>query len=180
MRAVERAKMATIVSPQVSVNALGMTTAYSSPADPNPLRSVGFWALVSGALALVFVFVVILGPSMQTQPSVGTQIGEIAGEIKRSAWRSFLGLEQPAPEPVKPTLLDYLGFVPPILGGLAVVLGVISAIRGENWRYVVYGSTMGGSAILFYFFWWVALLVAGVVLLVAIIENIGDIFSFGG
>jgi hypothetical protein len=30
----------------------------------------------------------------------------------------------------------------------------------------------------FQFVWWIAILVAGAMLLVAIIENIGDIFSF--
>ncbi|MEO0691563.1 MAG: hypothetical protein AAFY90_01660 [Pseudomonadota bacterium] len=151
-----------------------------APHDPSPFRSFGFWGLVTGVLALVFVFIVVLGPTLQPQPSVGTQIGEIAGEMKRAAWRSFFGLEQPAPEVVKPTLMDYLAFVPPVLGGIALLLAVVSGVKGENWRYSVYGATIGGSAIVFYFFWWVAMVVVGVLLLVAIIENLGDFFSFGG
>lgn len=39
-------------------------------------------------------------------------------------------------------------------------------------------SPRGVAAVVFHFFRWVAILVAGVVLLVTIIENIGDIFSF--
>ena len=148
------------------------------PSGPNPLRSVGFWGLVTGALALALVFVVIFGPSLQPQPSVGTQIGEIAGDMKRAAWRSFFGLEQPEAEMVKPSFFDYLAFAPPILGALAVVLSVVSGVKGEHWRYLTYGTTMGGAAIVFHFFWWVTLVIAGVLLLVAIIENLNEFFSF--
>lgn len=159
-----------------------MTQSLTPPAsqDPNPLRSIGFWGLATGALALALVFVVIFGPSLQPQPSVGTQIGEIAGDMKRAAWRSFFGLEQPEAEVVKPSVFDYLAFAPPILGALAIVLAVVSRIKGENWRYLTYGTTLGGAAIVFHFFWWVTLVIAGVMLLVAIIENLGDFFSFGG
>lgn len=139
-------------------------------------RTVGFWAVISGALALVIAFFHIFGPSLQPSPSVGEQIGEIAGDIRRSAWRSFLGLKAPEPEPVPTT--NYLFIVVPVLGAIAIVLAVISAAKGEHRRYVVYGTALGIGAIVFQFFWWVAVLIAGVVLLVAIIENIGDIFSF--
>lgn len=148
--------------------------------DPSPYRSVGFWGLITGVMALVLVFAIIIGPTLQPQPSVGTQIGEIAADMKRAATRSLLGQEQPAPEIVKPTFLDYAAFLPPILGGIAIVLSVISGVKGENWRYSAYGSTLGGTAIVFYFFWWVALLVAGVILLVSIIQNLGSFFPFGG
>ena len=60
----------------------------------------------------------------------------------------------------------------------AIVLSVVSGVRGENRRYDVYGTGLGAAAVVFHFFWWVTLVVAGVMLLVAILENIGDIFSF--
>ena len=41
-----------------------------------------------------------------------------------------------------------------------------------------YGTCLGVSAIVFQFVWWLALLVAGILLIVAIIENMSDIFSF--
>ena len=46
---------------------------------------------------------------METKPSVGAQIGEIAGDIRRSAWRTMLGLPEPTPEPTpepEPTPTD--------------------------------------------------------------------------
>ena len=107
-----------------------------------------------------------------------SQIGEIAGEIRRSAWRSFLGLPKPPTEIKNPTIWDYMAFVAPFVGVLAIVLSVISRVLRENWRFAAYGTALGASAIVFHYFWWVAMLFAGVILLVAIIENIGDIFSF--
>ena len=150
------------------------------PLQDNPrfLTRWGFWAVLTGALALVLVFVQIVGPTFESQPSAASQIGEIAGEIKRSAWRSFLGLPKPEPEVVSVSLWNYVAIAAPVLGVIAIVLSIVSGVLRENWRYPVYGTSFGVAAIVFHFLWWVAILVACVVLLVTIIENIGDIFSF--
>jgi hypothetical protein len=145
---------------------------------PVILRQWGFWAVIAGAAALILVFAQIVGPSFEAKPSTAVQIGEIAGEIKRSAWRSFFGLANEAPAPAPVSVWSYVSFAAPILGIIAIVLSLVSGILRENRRFSVYGTGMGIAAIVFHFFWWVALLIAGVVLLIAIIENIGDIFSF--
>lgn len=151
---------------------------FSTPAVASLVRTWGFWALLAGALALVLVFLQISGVLNGPQQSAASQVGEIAGEIKRSAWRSFFGL---APKPVEPQPLPisrYLGFVGPVLGIIAIVLSVIAGALRENWRLPAYAASLGFIAVFFQFFWWVALLIAGVVLLVTIIANIGEIFSF--
>lgn len=144
------------------------------------VRKWGFWSVVLGALALMLVFAQMVGPSFETKPSAATQIGEIAGEIKRSAWRSFFGMPAPEPKVQSNSVWDYLAIIAPILGIAAVVLSLISGVLKENWRFPVYGVTLGASAIVFQYVWWLALLVCGVLILVAIIENITDIFSFWG
>ena len=141
------------------------------------------WAVIAGAVAMVMVFAQIqIVSSQDSGVSVGQQIGQIAGDIKRSAWRTFLGLPQPAPEVVPPTrsAADILFLVAPIVAGLAIVLAAISLITRENWRLGFYGVLLGGGAILFQYVWWIAILVLGFMLLFKIVENIGDIFSFGG
>lgn len=143
-----------------------------------PFRKWGFWAVMSGALALVLVFAQFVGPSYEPQPSVGTQIGEIAGEIKRSAWRSFFGLKAPEPQVRAASVWDHLAIIAPILGIVAVVLSLISGVLRENWRFALYGTGLGATAIVFQFLWLLALLICGVLLLIVIIENMGDIFSF--
>lgn len=145
---------------------------------PQFLSKWGFWALLFGAASLILVFAQFALPAFEAKPSVGTQIGEIAGEIKRSAWRSFLGLPKPEPEAVATPLWMYFAMVAPVLGIIAICLSVVSAVLRENWRYSVYATSFGVAAIVFQMFWWVALLVAGVVLLVSIIENMDSIFSF--
>jgi len=145
---------------------------------PSPFRNWGPWAVLAGALALGLVFLQIAVPSLEPKPSVGSQIGEIAGEIKRSAWRSFFGLPAPEAKVEPASITSYLAIASPLLGIVAVVLSLISGILRENWRYPVYGVGLGAAAIVFQYFWWLALLAAAVMLLVAIVENIGDIFSF--
>ena len=150
----------------------------SSGALPRPFRKAGFWAVLLGAIAVVLVFVQMVGPTLEPKPSAATQIGEIAGEIKRSAWLSFLGISEPEPELETASLWSYLALVAPILGVVALVLSLVSGLKRENWRYPVYGASLGVAAIVFQYLWWVVILVAGVLLLIAIIENMGDIFSF--
>ena len=127
---------------------------------------------------MLLVFVQIGGPMFETRPSAATQIGEIAGEIKRSAWRSFFGLPTPEAETRSVPVWSYVAMATPVMGIVAIVLSLISGVLRENWRYPTYGTGLGVAAIVFHYLWWVALLVAGMFLLVAIIENIGDIFSF--
>jgi hypothetical protein len=168
----------TFISPESAATIRTMMDQNDTSFPPAiPFRRFGFWAVATGALALALVFIQIVVPSFEARPSVATQVGEIAGEIRRSAWRSFLGLPAPAPEPARPGLAVYLALAAPVLGVVAVVLAAISGLLRENRRYAAYGAGLGVAAVTFQFFWWVALLVAGVVLLVAIIENIGDIFG---
>jgi ABC-type multidrug transport system fused ATPase/permease subunit len=149
-----------------------------TPEGPAFLKTWGFWAVLAGALAVLLVFAQFIGPSFEAKPSVGSQIGEIAGDIKRSAWRSFFGLSQPAPEPAAPSIWIYAAMAAPVFALVAIVLSLISGLLRENWRFPVYGTSLGVAAIVFQFVWWIALLICGIVLLVAIIENIGDFFSF--
>ena len=145
---------------------------------PDPLRKWGVWAVLVGAVALILVFIQIIGPTFEPKPSAATQIGEIAGEIKRSAWRTFLGLPTDKEQVETPSVWNYLAIAAPILGIVAIVLSLISGVLRENWRYAAYGVGLGGATIVFQYLWWLVLVIAGVLLLVAIIENIGDIFSF--
>jgi len=147
-------------------------------ANEQPYRTIGFWSVVIGGIAVVLVFAQIVGPSLEARPSAATQIGEIAGEIKRSAWRSLLGLPNPEPAVEAVSVWTRLAVIAPALGGVALVLSLISGVMRENWRYPAYGASLGVAAIVFQFVWWIALLVAGVALLVAIVENIGEIFCF--
>lgn len=152
-------------------------------AQHNPFRAWGFWSVLAGGLAVILVFLQLAGPSLQPQPSVGNQIGEIAGDIARSAWESFRGEYEPTPEPVETRVWIVLGLAAPVMGVVAIVLSLVSTVRRENWHYPFYGAGLGVAAIVFYFLWWLAALFAGVLIIVAILDNMGSIFDgglFGG
>ena len=133
-------------------------------------------------MGLVFVQMGLL--TSQDSAPIGEQIGQIAGDIKRSAWRSFFGLKpevlEPAPIPMSQHIFEVLFMVTPFVAGVAIVLAAISLVKRENWRFGFYGMSLGIGSIVFQFVWWMALLILGMLLLVKILENMGDIFSFGG
>ena len=145
---------------------------------PHPFHTFGLWAVIAGALGLLAAFAHIAYPSLQPAPSVGSQIGEIAGYIGRSAWFSLRGLEDPLRAEESADAWMILAVISPALGVTALVLSLLSGLRHENWRYPAYGAGLGVAAITVQVLWLVAVLIAGVMLLVAIIENIGDIFSW--
>lgn len=154
---------------------------YETPHDPSPfprlIRLWGAWAVLAGALGLLLVMIQIFGPSFQDTPSIATQVGEMAGEMRRAAWRSFLGLKAPAPDPTPISMFEVLAIAGPVLGIAALILSLISGLRRENWRLATYGAGLGIAAIVFQFVWWMVLIVAGMMLLLSVIENIGDIFG---
>lgn len=129
-------------------------------------------------MVLVLVQMQIL--SGQDAVPIGQQISEIAGDIKRSAWRSFLGLAPTEPAPPPRQLFNVIYFATPVIAGTGIVLAKISLLARENWRLGFYGVALGGGAILFQYLWWMAMLTLAFVLLIKIVENIGDMFSFGG
>jgi hypothetical protein len=164
---------------KIPSNTRSMTehSAHTKGLAPHPFYTFGLWAVLAGGLGLIIVFVHIAYPSLQPAPSVGSQIGEIAGDIGRSAWFSLRGLEDPKPVEEEANYWMYLAIIGPALGVVALVLSLISGLRRENWHYPAYGAGLGVAAITFQFFWLIVALIGGVLLLIAIIENIGDIFS---
>ncbi len=158
-----------------------MTDTHSPPPQPPETlwQNWGFYAVLAGALGLAAVFLHISLQFNTPQPSAAQQVGEIAGEMRRAAWRGFLGLEQePAPAAAAvPWWQAHFPLVGPILGIIAVVLGLISALRREDRRFVTYSLGLGTSAIVFQAFWWVLVLVLGVILLISVIQNMDGIFG---
>jgi hypothetical protein len=144
---------------------------------PWPGFGWGHVALGTGALALSLAVLHVFGGPFAPQPSVGTTVGEIAGEMRAAALRAVNGEPQPAPVPRGWDIDRVLMLAAPLVGVLAIVLSMIAVLRGERYRLASYGATLGAGAIAFQFVWWIALLFAGVMLLVAIIENIGDILG---
>jgi hypothetical protein len=139
--------------------------------------SWGHFAIGAGALALSLAMLHVFGGPFAPQPSAGTTVGEIAGEMRAAALRALNGEPQPAPVPRGWDIDRVLMVAAPLVGVLAIVLSMVAALRREGLRLAGYGAALGVGAIVFQTVWWIAMLIAGVVLLVAIIENAGEILG---
>ena len=137
----------------------------------------GHFAIGTGALALALAVLHVFGGPFTPQPSVGTTVGEIAGEMRAAALRAVSGEPQPAPVPRGWDIDRILMLAAPLFGVVAIVLSMVSALRREGLRLAGYGAALGVGAFVFQLIWWIAALIAGVILLVAIVENIGDILG---
>lgn len=141
-------------------------------------RSWGVWAALVGAAALAMAFAQMAAPMMEPGPPLGVQIGEIVGDIKRSALRSFIGMPPAEPEPSQTPHWVFWGLAATLSGIAAILLSLASALRGEDLRLQVYGVSLGASALLVQMVWWVALLVLGMLLLLVVARALGAVSPF--
>ncbi|MDJ1006692.1 MAG: hypothetical protein QNJ13_02615 [Paracoccaceae bacterium] len=142
----------------------------------------GWFAFLAGALALLAAVTVFWAGPFAPQQSASVGLGEMAAEIARSAARSAVGMEQPAPEPVVRDIDDYLQIGIGVLGAVAVILGVAGVTVRGGVRASIGGAVLGGLAIAFQFFTFYAMALLGVLLVMAIIYSLKDVFGdmFGG
>ncbi|MGD1869856.1 MAG: hypothetical protein ACFB0F_10180 [Neomegalonema sp.] len=152
----------------------------STPLPAFNKHSWGYLALIAGALSLSVAVLHVFGGPFAPQASIGTTIGEIAADIRASAMRSINGQAQPAPAPQNWDIDRILLVAAPILGVFAIVSAIISSIKRDPWRLVAYGATLGVAAIVLQFLFLLAMMIAGVCLLLAIIENFGEITQSSG
>ena len=71
------------------------STPLANVLPPDLHRLWGFWAMVIGGLGVLLVFAPFAWPLPADTPSVAQQVGEMAGEIRKAAWRSFLATPLP-------------------------------------------------------------------------------------
>lgn len=137
----------------------------------------GLWGLALGAAALAIVTLQMSALFAGPEPNPGSTIGAIAGEIREAAARAVLGHPQPDPQIERWTLKDYLGFVAPVLAGLATLVGGIGLYRQEAPRLATIAITFGVSAFVMQYVFWLAVMICGVVLLTTIIRNLDSILD---
>ena len=147
-------------------------------ADPRDIL-FSYAAMVLGALGIsVALFALFAGP-FTPQPDVGTQIGEIAGNMRAAAERALLGTPQPEETIVHPTwdIDRILMAAAPILGVLGVIASVIAFIRREPMRMATYGLLVSMASIFMQVVLIVALIIAGAMILIGIMQNLDSILG---
>ena len=145
-----------------------------SGAAPFSIASIGL-----GAIGLLVALLVLYAGPFAPQPDIGTTIGEIAGNMRAAAWRSFFGLEQPDSTVVQRAwdIDRILMTAAPVAGVLGIVMAIIGYIRNEPKRIAGYGIAMSIAAIFVQVVLIIVFIIAGVMLLIGIMQNMDSIFG---
>lgn len=133
---------------------------------------------LGGTGLLIALLVMFVGP-FAPQQDIGTQIGEIAGNIRAAAWRSFLGLEQPESTVVQRVwdIDRILMTAAPAAGVLGVIMAITAYVRQEPKKVAFYGMALSVCAIFVQVLFVILMIVAGMMLLISIIQNMDSIFG---
>ena len=148
---------------------------YSDPQD----AIFSYAAMVLGALGIsVALFVLYAGP-FTPQPDIGTQVGEIAGNMRAAALRAVQGFPQPEETIVQSTWdIDRIMMAAaPVLGRLGVIASVIAFMRHEPKRMATYGLTVSIASIFMQVLLIAALIIAGAIMIVGIMQNLDSILG---
>jgi len=142
---------------------------------PFSIAAIGF-----GATGLLIALLVLYAGPFAPQQDVGTTIGEMAGEIRAAAWRSFLGLDQPeATITQRAWDIDrVLMTAAPVAGVLGLVMAITAYVRREPARVATCGMALSACAIFVQVLLIVVMVVAGIMLLIGILRNMDSIFGF--
>ena len=146
--------------------------------EPQPGVTFGMAGFILGAVALVLVLVQFFGGPFAPTPSIGETIGQIAADMRMSAWNKLSGSGD-APVAVAATwdIDRYMIVGSMVLAVLALVLGVAGYIREEARRPVKAALSFGVAAIVFQFFATALLMIVGVILLIGIMANLNEIIG---
>lgn len=141
----------------------------------------GFSGFVFAIVALILVILPMTSMLAPPAQEASTSIGEFAAEIRKSAIRSLTGAEKPVPEVRVQTkteiIAGYLFIIGPVLAGLAAILGAVALLRREAYPLPMMAIGLGISAVVLQYALILALIIAGVCLMVAILNNLGDILG---
>ena len=139
--------------------------------------TASFIGVAFGACALLLVMAHFWVGPFAPQQNISINIGELAGEIRQAATRALTGAPQPEPQTAPWNIDDTLKLVATLLAGGAVILSIIGYVRHEARRPIIGALALGIGAILFQIATWAILLVVGVILLIGIMQNMGEILG---
>jgi len=130
---------------------------------------ISFIGIAIGAMALILAIVHFWAGPFTPQPTVEQTVAEKAVAIKEATIAALKGEEPVAP--VKRSSMDMdniASLATAVLGGLAVILGVIGYATKEPLRVAGGAALLGGSAIAFQF----AVLALGAILLAILVVGV--------
>lgn len=136
--------------------------------------SIGFIGIGIGAISLLMVIVHFWAGPFSPQPSLETTVAEKAVAIKNATIAALKG--EKVEKKVSPSSIDLDGalrITTGVLGGLAIILGVISFATKEPLRVAGGAAVLGGAAVAFQFAVIALGAIIGAILIAAVISQIG-------
>lgn len=137
-------------------------------------HTIGFIGIGFGAVALLLAIVHLWAGPFSPQPSVERTVAETAVAIKNATINALKGKK--TEEKVEPSRFDMdrgARLATGVLGGLAVILGVVSFARRESIRAASGAAMLGGAAIAFQFILLAIGAIFLAILVAAVINQIG-------
>ncbi len=128
-----------------------------------------------GSLALLMALFHFYAGPLSPQPAIEDTVAEKAVAIRDATIAALKG-EEREKEMVDVSSLDLdkvMSIVTAMLGGLAIILGVIGFVRHEPLRAATGAAVLGGTAIAFQFLVVALGLIVGVILIAVILSQLG-------
>jgi len=132
-------------------------------------HSVGFIGIGVGGAALLLAIVHLWAGPFSPRPSLERTVAETAVAIKDATIAALKGDE--IVEERQPNRIDidrWLQIATGVLGGLAIILGVVSFAKRESIRVASGAAILGGGAIAFQF----AILALGAIVLCVLMASV--------
>ena len=135
--------------------------------------TISFIGISVGAIALMVALVHFWAGPFSPQPTLEQTIAEKAVAIKEATLSALKGEEPSVPIQTKSYDLDeILGIVTAVLGGFAIILGVIGYAKKEPARVAGGAAVLGGGAIAFQF---MALALGAIIIAILIAAVLGNL-----
>ncbi len=140
-------------------------------------NSFGLLAMVLAAIGLVVAVIQLSVGPFETHPPIEKTIAETAVAIKDAAKRAVTGEKAPEPVVVKSGMdIDtIIGIAVIVFAAAGMAMAVLALFRRETQTPAYVGFSLGAGVLLMAWLQWIALIICGAIILVAIINNLGDI-----
>lgn len=137
-------------------------------------HAIGFSGITLGAIALLIAIVHLWAGPFSPQPSLEKTVAEKAVAIKNATIAALKGEEIEEQAPTSSFDVDQaLSVATGVLGGLAIILGVVGYARKEPLRVAGGAVALGGAAIAFQFVVVALGMIFLAVLVVSVLSGIG-------
>jgi uncharacterized membrane protein len=113
--------------------------------------TLSFIGIGLGSIALMLAIIHFWAGPFSPQPTLEQTVAEKAASIKQATIAALKGKEAPQPQSRSIDTDQLVGIATAILGGLAIIFGVIGFAKKEPMRVAGGAAVLGGGAIAFQF-----------------------------